>query len=428
MTGARRSEGFDEFTPRQSTALPMNACASILATVAATLLIGLTGPIGCRTSEEARPVPVREPAAGRREPLPLPRQVKAIWVARYHYRTADDIAQIMANCAALGFNTVFWQVRGEGTVSYPSQLEPWGREYDYRDPGFDPLALAVDEAHRRGLRLEAWFNVVPGWRGPTPPPIAAQLYNAHPDWFLYDADGRRQPLGDFYVLLNPCRPEVRRHIVRLVEEIVSRYDVDGVHLDYVRYAWDGLSNAKQNYPRDPQTVAAFYRDTGKHPDDDPAAWNHWRANQLTRIVVEIRQTLRRCRPGATLTAAVWRNPVLGYNDFLQNSVVWLRSGIVDALVPMAYTEKLNQFQSDINEYRRLTRGRRVIPGLGAYLHKNEEQLRRQLHLCRTWGGDYALFSYDSLFAPPTEVRTKNTPETERLRELRRSVLTESAAY
>ncbi|MCK4342189.1 MAG: family 10 glycosylhydrolase, partial [Phycisphaerae bacterium] len=379
--------------------------------------------IGCRTPGGAT---TTSAGAWRAAPWPLPETVRGVWVARFHYRYPGDIATIMENCAKIGCNTVFWQVRGEGTVAYPSRIEPWSREYDYRDPGFDPLAIAVEQAHRHGLRIEAYINVMPGWKGKVPPPISEQLYNTHPDWFLHDDAGRRQPLGDFYVILNPCLPEVRRHIVSVIGEIVARYDVDGVHLDYVRYAWDESPNAKQNYPRDLRTVSLYRRDVGKAPDDDPASWNNWRANQLTRLVSEIRAVINRRRSGATLTAAVWRDPRRGYNEYLQNSIAWLRTGLVDAVMPMAYSKKLGQLEADIDSYQRLAVGYRVVPGLGIYLHEKPEQIRAQLRRCQAWGGDFALFSYDSLF--PTAGDRRKKPEdraaAQRLRHLRRGVLAE----
>src|SRR5262245_20494842 len=93
----------------------------------------------------------------------LPRPIRAVWVARFHYHDAADIAEIMRNCRAIGANTVLFQVRGEATVAYPSKIEPWSREYDFADPGFDPLAIAIAEARKNDLRIEAWCNVMPGW-------------------------------------------------------------------------------------------------------------------------------------------------------------------------------------------------------------------------------------------------------------------------
>jgi uncharacterized lipoprotein YddW (UPF0748 family) len=355
----------------------------------------------------------------------MPRPVRGVWVARFHYRYPDDVRTILRNCAALKLNTVYWQVRGAGTVAYPSQVEPWGREFDFADPGFDPLALAVEQAHANGLRIEAWVNVVPGWQGEQPPPSADHLWNTHPEWFLQDAAGRRQPLNRNYVLLNPALPEVRQHIVRIIEEILSRYDVDGVHLDYVRYAWDEEPGASRRYPRDPRTLALYRQETGLHPDDDPSAWDRWRANQLTRLVAEIRAAVDRRRPGATLSAAVMRNPTSAARDCFQNGVAWLRTGLVDALLPMAYTEKAGEFEASIAAYRELVGPCRLIPGVGIYKHASDGVMREQLIRCMQWGGDFCLFSYASLYATHQD-RAAGSPDPQEAarRAMRRAVLSE----
>src|SRR5690606_18512806 len=96
---------------------------------------------------------------------PVPSAVeKAVWVSRFEYETAADIGRIMDRCAAAGFDSVMFQVRGNGTVLYPSRLEIWSEQTDFRSPGFDPLAHAIHAAHARGLRLHAWVNVLTGWR------------------------------------------------------------------------------------------------------------------------------------------------------------------------------------------------------------------------------------------------------------------------
>jgi uncharacterized lipoprotein YddW (UPF0748 family) len=356
----------------------------------------------------------------------MPEPVRAIWVARFHYRYPNDVRAILRNCAKLGCNTVLWQVRGNGTVAYRSQIEPWSREFYHEDPGFDPLALAVAEAHASGLRIEAWVNLMPGWKGKDPPPIRNQLYHTHPEWFLHDATGRRQPLNDHYVILNPCLPEVRRYLTSVMEEIVANYDVDGIHLDYVRYAWETTKDARSRYPRDARTLALYRRETGKHPDDDPAVWDAWRANQLTRLVHDIRRMMEQRNPGATLTAAVMADPQRGYHECFQNGPAWLRSGLVDAVYPMAYTERSDIFAGYVRTYHQLAIGRRVIPGLGIYKHETPEQMRSQLQLCAANGGDFALFSYESLLETHQDRARKppNRTRDESLRRVRRDVLGE----
>jgi uncharacterized lipoprotein YddW (UPF0748 family) len=382
------------------------------------LIASFSGVGGCQSGGKMTP---QQPQRGAWRPAPLPAPVKAVWVARFHYRYPDDIRVIMRNAAADGCNTVLWQVRGEGTVAYPSRLEPWSAQFDYRDPGYDPLRIAVAEAHRSGLRIEAWINVMPGWKGPQAPPINNQLWNTHPEWFLHDASGQRQPLGNFYAILNPCLPEVRRHIADVVRELISNYELDGIHLDYVRYAWDTTPGAREKYPRDPATLSLFRQETGRRPDQDVSAWDRWRAEQITRLVAEIRSVVRQVRPGATLTAAVWASASIGYRDYFQDSPAWLRDGLVDAIMPMTYTDRLDRFEQYNEEYRAAVPRGRIVPGVGLYKFGSPDPLAQELQRCRSWGGDYALFSYESLHATAAD-RDGVAPNAAQLRRMCLGVL------
>lgn len=352
--------------------------------------------------------------------------VRAAWVARFHYRSADDVREIIANCKALGLNTVLFQVRGEGTVAHHSTRETFLRAFDERDPGFDPLAIAVAAAHEHGLRVEAWVNVMPGWYGPTPPSDPRHIYHTHPEWFLHDQHGARQALNDHYVILNPCLAEVRRHITAVLEEIASQYEIDGLHLDYVRFAWDATPGAVRRFPRDAATLAAFQRDCPDRTSDDDTAWRDWRANQLTRLVAELRSMLRRVRPRAVLSAALWGNATAGYADYLQNGTGWLAAGLIDAAYPMAYRPRLPEFREDLRAYRAVGRGR-VVPGVGVYKLESGEAFSAQLAACTDWGGDFALFSYESLYATfQDRLRKKPDRRLDEQRRERREALTRAA--
>ena len=390
---------------------------SMIGLLALALITSFSGIGGCQYNGKIAP---SSPRGGWR-PAPLPDPVKAVWVARFHYRYPEDIRTIMRNAAADGCNTVLWQVRGEGTVAYPSRIEPWSAQFDYRDPGYDPLGIAVAEAHRNGLRIEAWINVMPGWKGKQPPSVKNQLWHTHPEWFLHDASGQRQPSGDFYVILNPCLPEVRRYIASVAQELMSNYELDGLHLDYVRYAWDTTPGAREKYPRDSETLRIYQRETGKRPDEDIRAWDHWRAEQITRLVAELRSVVRQARPGATLSAAVVASPSVGYRDYFQDSPTWLRGGLVDAIMPMTYTERFDRFEQYNTEYRAAAPRGWIVPGIGLYKFNTPEQFSRQLQQCRAWGGDYCLFSYESLHATDSD-RKGSAAEAQQLRRMRLGVL------
>jgi len=364
---------------------------------------------GCRDSAPEPPAATVEP-------------IRAVWVPRFHYRTPEDIAAIMNNIRSLGANTVLWQVRGEATVAYPSKIEPWSVEYDHRDPGFDPLKIAVDQAHKNGLKIQAWCNVAPGWKGKKPPP-RGQLLAENPEWFLHDERGARQPQGDFYLVVNPCLPEVREHIVRVFEEIATNYAVDGLHMDYLRYAWDETPAARDRFPRDPWTLALYRRQADRAPDDDPQRWHHWRAAQLGQLVADVRDMLSRRRPDAMLTAAVWSSPLNGYRDYMQNAIAWLNVGLLDAVFTMTYTEEVKDFEKYVEMYRTNCPNRRVIPGIGLYKHEKQNQVLGQIKRAKLWGPDVALYAYESLFDIAGESLPPKTAEhTRSQRAMRRAAV------
>lgn len=322
---------------------------------------------------------------------------RAIWVTRWDYKTPEDIERIVNDVAGLGLNTILFQVRGEGTVMYRSRYEPWGREFGRRDPGFDPLAVAVAEAHRRGLSLHAWINTMPGWKGKRPPADPRQLYNAHPDWFLYDRRGHRQPLSDHYVILNPALPEVRDYIAAVCREIIGGYDIDGLHLDYIRFVTDE-SGAGRDYPYDHRTVARYRGSMGLHPDQDPRRWHLWREQQVTAVVREIRGQQRQLKPQIVLTAAVIGDRRKARGESFQDAEAWLNEGLVDAVLPMAYRQTPEEFARLISDWRAHAHGEPVVPGIGIYNHRSDRASFEQLRMAAQWGDGFALFAYSSLFA------------------------------
>ncbi len=350
--------------------------------------------------------------------------MRAVWVTRWDYRTAEDVREIVRNCDDAGFDTLLFQVRGNATVFYRSSLEPWAEQLGWRDPGFDPLALAIELAHERGMDLHAWVNVVPAWWGSAPPDDPRHLWHTHPEWFWYDQDGERQALCDgFYVSLNPCLPEVRAYLVEVMEELATRYELDGLHLDYIRFPNEHPAiprGSGLDYPRDARTLTLYRRETGLAPDDDAAAWNRWRAEQVTRLVREIRVALDRAAPDLVVGAAVGPEPERALHHF-QDVETWLREGLLDLVFPMNYTADPDLFARRLADWSARSREARVVMGLMA--SGGTAELRRdQVREAAATTGDLALFGYHVLFDSRNLVLGAQTTTASRERERLRHTL------
>ncbi|MCB9891768.1 MAG: family 10 glycosylhydrolase [Planctomycetes bacterium] len=357
---------------------------------------------------------------------------QAVWVTRYDYGTEGDVRELVRNCARSGFDTILFQIRGNGTVAFESRIEPWLEQFSFRRPGFDPLAVACDEARNQGIRLHAWINALPGWRGTSAPASEWQLYNTHPDWFLVDQYHDRQPLlvsgAPAYVWLNPCLPEVREHVARICEEVAQNYEVDGIHLDYCRMPEAGevsregkktSGGAPLDYPYDNRTLEYFREATGKNPDDDRASWNAWRSSQVTELVREVRRRVGSVRRRAVVSAAVFPTPAKA-SAVLQDWPTWLASGYVDAVFPMTYSADDGEFRERI-AVQHATTDRPIIVGIGVYKHDNPAQTLRQIKAVRDEGlQGFALYSYASLYG--TKENRGGEPVEASLRASRRDAL------
>jgi len=309
-------------------------------------------------------------------------------VTRWEYSNQEDVRQIIANAAALHFNVILFQVRGNGTVAYPSRFEPWSEELDGVDPGWDPLQYAIEQAHARKIELHAWFNVYPGWRGEEPPTNPSQLFLAHPNWFMEDELGIPQKLTPHYVWLSPTHPQVTDYLLDLCSEIYTKYEIDGLHLDYVRYP--GAS-----YSYDLPSVQSFKLKYGDSPADKPSEWSDWRRSAVTNFVAKLYHALKLHDPRIVLSASVVADYWNGYNIFMQDSHSWLANGIVDAIYPMIYTKDDTLFANLLMQHVLNDHGRHVYPGIHT---ANPNNLRSQIQLAENLScPGLAVFSYGLLF-------------------------------
>jgi uncharacterized lipoprotein YddW (UPF0748 family) len=294
------------------------------------------------------------------------------------------------------------QVRGRGDAFYQSDIEPRADDLDSQPESFDPLAQIIREAHRRGIQVYAWVNTMLVWSGKRPPTSPMHVVNEHPDWVDAHADGTPMRATEFEgQFLNPGIPAVRDYIVGLCRDIVRRYDVDGIHLDYIRYPDPsvGYNHAALIcfhdwlHPDEPCPDAAGLREEARAAAPQFAAW---REAQVTELVREIRQAIQAEKPWVSLSAAVWANLDDAYGSVLQDWPTWLKDGLVDFVCPMAYSTSTARVANQIRQAVELSHGRQIWAGLGAWQIKPASTIAK-IDVARKLGAaGVCLFSYDGL--------------------------------
>lgn len=286
------------------------------------------------------------------EPPSLPREFRGVWVATvgnmdWPSRRGLSVDQQKAELIGLfdaakrmRLNAVIFQVRPGGDALYDSPYEPWseylmGRMGQRPEPFYDPLAFAIEEAHRRGLELHAWFNPYRAryYTGPASGPAAAtHISRTHPELV--------HTYGPFK-WMDPGEKTVREHTIKVIRDVVRRYDVDGVHIDDYFYPYQQRDRRGKLIP---------------FPDD--RSWNRykasggtmtradWRRSNVDTLVRSLYTAIRAEKPWVKFGISpfgIWRpgNPesVRGldaYTELFADSRKWLREGWLDYFAPQLY--------------------------------------------------------------------------------------------
>jgi uncharacterized lipoprotein YddW (UPF0748 family) len=266
-------------------------------------------------------------------------EMRGVWITRFAYTTRAQLEGIIDRAAAANMNAVFVQIRGEGDAYYRSTHEPWARRLSGtlgRDPGWDPLQVAIDRGHMHGMEVHAYFNVLAAWSASVPMTAAEgtvqhALY-AHPEWLAVDSTGQSRDME--YRWFSPGNPAVRAHIVATARELLTNYDVDGFHLDRIR-------TSGPDYSHDAVTQAAY---DAARAQDPQLTWGDFMRAQVNAMVAELYAMADEVKPRVKLSASVWGiyrvlpgcSTSQGYANYYQDSHAWLAAGTMDALVPMIY--------------------------------------------------------------------------------------------
>ena len=275
--------------------------------------------------ETHRPIEVA-PEAARPRPVRDFEEVRGLWVVRFTMTSEEAVRSMVEQADEAGFNTLIVQVRGRGDAFYASELEPRAEPVTAPDD-FDPLAYVIREAHARGMAVHAWVNTHLVW-GPTRLPRSEEhLVNAHPDWLAVPrALGRElasmpatdpryvQALVEYAadrpgtvegVYSSPSHPAVKDRVHQVWIDLAERYDLDGIHFDYIRFPsadYDYSIGALERFrtwvrsrvteERFGEIDARSTTDLFAFVDALPDEWAEFRREQITGLVQRIYADVR----------------------------------------------------------------------------------------------------------------------------------------
>ncbi|MFN3360643.1 MAG: glycoside hydrolase family 10 protein [Pseudanabaenaceae cyanobacterium] len=336
-------------------------------------------------------------------------EVRAIWLDRGTIVAAKSPAGlrvIFDRLAAAGVNTVFIETVNAGYPIYPSTVAP---EQNPLTKGWDPLEAAVKLAQERKMEIHAWVWVFAAGNRRHNALVGKDANYPGPILSLYPQWGDASAKGDIFPpenkpFLDPANPQVQDYLLRLYREIITRYEVDGLHLDYIRYprqsGWHSASYGQASRE-------GFKQLTGVDPvnitPSDRSLWWLWtqyRAQQVNQFVARVARELRPLRPNLVISAAVfpWKQ-IDRLNRIQQNWETWVAEGHVDWLVPMTYAPETSRFLQE--KVQPALTGMGSAPGLflPGVLIKNvsEGELLDKLQAVRDLpAGGFSLFAAEYL--------------------------------
>ena len=337
-------------------------------------------------------------------------EVRAIWLDRgtiVKARSPEDLIPIFDRLAKAGINTVFFETINSGYTIYPSKIAP---QQNPLVKGWDPLEAAITLAHERGIELHAWMwtfaavnqrhNVILD----LPRNYLGPVLSKHPDWAMTDGQGSRFHYSSGKVFLDPAHPEVKNYLSSLITEIATKYKVDGIHLDYIRYPFQSPTG-KMTYGYGVASRDLFRKQTGFDPVNiypGHPLWSKWtkfRIEQIDNFVALTASNLKQLRPNLIFSTAVFPMPKRErLMKIQQNWETWVKQEWIDMLVPMSYAKDAEKLHTLTNPLlREFERGKALLlPGI-RLLGISEITALDQMQLLRGMSTEgYALFAAENL--------------------------------
>ena len=301
-----------------------------------------------------------------------------------------------------GIHHIFIQVYANGQTIYPSEILKPNLRFTR---GEDPLTIMISEGHKHNIKVHAWFNIFYIWGyGPRPEDPNHPLNS---NWEVFDREGnsiksystrilKRMGIEGYFV--SPFSQSYQRLILSLIEEVIKKYNVDGIHLDYIRFpdlefGYDPFARTHfmRRYYVDPIDGSALDRLRIESYLIEPL-YRKMLIQGLSHFVQKIKKLVHSLKP-IPVSAAVKPDPLEARNKFGQDWFNWLREGKIDFVVPMCYTPNTNWILRILDNLRIREK---IWIGLSAF-NQEEKSLMRQVETLRRKGyHNLVIFSFEDL--------------------------------
>ena len=307
------------------------------------------------------------------------------------------------------FNNIVIQVRGRGDAFYNSKFVP--KSSLIKDLDFDPLAYVLPAAKEKGLKVHVWLNAYLLWSSSVKPIQNEHLANTKIEWIDHNQlqnkslkelliDNKNRKNGFEGIYLSPGHPNVNKYLLKVFKELVDEYDIDGIHLDYIRLH-------DQGYGKNPYAIANFRKYNNSNNQIDVLSldhyssqeWNDFLRKSITELVSDTKDMIMLSNSKIELSAAVKPSLYEARERFSQEWDVWLVAGYLDKAFVMNYAADLKIFAANIDiMYDNLPKKYRdrVVVGIATYNQSAEEALTKVKYAKVTRFSSVAFFSYNSL--------------------------------
>ena len=341
---------------------------------------------------------------------------KCLWISRESMINEKAIESALLFAHESGFDKVFLQIRGRGDAFYNSSIV--GKNINIQEE-FDPLEYAIKLGHEFNLEIHVWMNCYIIWSSNAAPINNQHILNTNPLWTEADIYGKldakidlKSPKSPSWegIYLSPMHQEVNQYLREVIKEVYEKYNIDGLHLDYIRYQDeyygfhpDGRKEFNLLFNIDPLDISRGIISTRygweqSYVDSINVAWNKFKQNKITELLEFVNEDIKILEKNIVISAAVKPNLIDAQYRWHQNWKDWLERDLVDFIVPMNYNSEIITFMTNIKIMKNNINEdsiNRIIMGIATY-NQSPESIIDKIFLSRLNGfNGISLFSYES---------------------------------